>query len=88
MTPQEHREKYVSELIESIEEQYQSLLAQHNAVGNALMKHIFLEEVIGVMSSAPAGIDPILRDQLLLRLYLMRSELSTDAEFIKVMNEL
>lgn len=88
MTPQEALEESVSQLIEVIEKQYKTLLNKSGTTGNAYTKHIFLTEVIDLMHAAPPSIDGIMRDALLLRLYLMRSDISTDAEFIKVIHEL
>ena len=83
MTPHEAFEQSVNQLLTQIEENYQSLLGSINAQGNALMKHIYLTDVIDMMHKAPP-IEGVMKEALLLRLYMMRSEIATDAEFIKI----
>lgn len=83
MTPHEALEESVNNLLATIEENYQSLLDAKNLKGNALMRHLYLSEVINMLHNAPP-VDGILREALLLRIYLLRSEIATDAEFIKI----
>ena len=83
MTPQEAREESVNQLIDFMEKNYQKTLKNNDLTDNPLMRFTYLTQMIDVMSDAPP-VEGLLLEALMLRLYMMRSEVATDAEFIRI----
>ncbi len=84
MEPNEAREHSVLLLLDQIEKQYQDLLIRANASHDARKKFIYLTEMIELLDKAPKLDDPILADMMRMHLYLKRSELAVEAEFVNM----
>lgn len=76
----------VTQLINYIEKNYKKILTENNIEENALIRFTYLTQVIDMMADAPA-VEGVMLQAIVLRLYEMRNEVATEAEFIRIMTQ-
>lgn len=76
----------VTQLINYIEKNYKKILTENNIEENALVRFTYLTQVIDMMADAPA-VEGVMLQAIVLRLYEMRNEVATEAEFIRIMTQ-
>lgn len=84
MTPHEAMEEAVDDLLQQIEDNYQSILIRTKCPDNALSRFVYYTDVISMLDGAPYP-DTIMMQTLSMKLFLLRSSYAVDAEFIKIM---